>query len=601
MPAPYTLTLSPVVGIEDKITTTPDQQLMLTLTPVLKGDRGDGGGTSYIDFDPIASVEIPAQATDGSILHIITNSGIVLGVDVVIDDLLILSNNKTKVTKVTQPVYAPVATSNDYNDLVNLPDIDGKDQAVLTQAKTYSDTNDVAILTALGNCVRFDAVQVLTTPQKDQARSNIEAEKAGVAAGLVAAITPASIGAATEADGVKARSALQAGDVAPVAVTGSFTDLINKPTLPPATRVTTKTVNYVLVAGDSGTIFTDTSAGGAQFTFPTPAAAGNGWEVEIWNETGSASLTTKLNPPTGGQSIDGSTAQLIVYWKQGYRIVSDGTAYFTRAIRATRFYAEGAGTGARARAESVRAIAIGSGANAGSNDALALGAGANAASSTTVAIMGTAVGTDAIAVRGTTSGIREIAIGLGSTTGTVLSSNGGSIAIGYNAIAQRDYAVAIGASSVASQIAEMAFPSWSFAVSNHKEIVLGNNSMTAASTDYLLASNYLNSASSANQIICPASSSVAFDGILVVRRQGSGGTETASWKIEGEMTRQTTGNVSIVASMITPIAGMVPPIGWTPSLVADTTNQCLSLKFNMGTTAMNLRSAAMMRYATLTY
>jgi len=57
----------------------------------------------------------------------------------------------------------------------------------------------------------------------------------------------------------------------------------------------------------------------------------------------------------------------------------------------------------------------------------------------------------------------------------------------------------------------------------------------------------------------------------------------------------------IAVGLATALAGMTPPTGWTPSLVADTTNQCLSLKFNMGTTAMNLRAASMMRYVTLTY
>ena len=87
------------------------------------------------------------------------------------------------------------------------------------------------ILSALDNRVRFDASQSLTVPQQDQARSNIYAEKVGVAASLIAAITPGSIGAATSAQGTKADSALQSGDVAPVALSGSYSSLIGKPTL----------------------------------------------------------------------------------------------------------------------------------------------------------------------------------------------------------------------------------------------------------------------------------------------------------------------------------------------------------------------------------
>ena len=87
------------------------------------------------------------------------------------------------------------------------------------------------LLNQIGNRVRFDAAQSLTTTQQNQARDNINAETKGVAQSLVAAITPASIGAATSDDGAKARSALQSGDVAPVALSGSFSDLVNKSSL----------------------------------------------------------------------------------------------------------------------------------------------------------------------------------------------------------------------------------------------------------------------------------------------------------------------------------------------------------------------------------
>lgn len=88
------------------------------------------------------------------------------------------------------------------------------------------------LLTQIGTRVRFDAAQALTATQQDQARANINAEKAGVATALVAGVTPASIGAATAAQGTKADSALQSEDVAPAALSGSYTDLINKPTIP---------------------------------------------------------------------------------------------------------------------------------------------------------------------------------------------------------------------------------------------------------------------------------------------------------------------------------------------------------------------------------
>ena len=86
------------------------------------------------------------------------------------------------------------------------------------------------LLDAVGNRLRFDAPQSLNSAQQQTARDNINAEQKGVAKGLVDAITPSSIGAATAAQGTKADTAIQSGDLAPVALTGLFSSLggINK-------------------------------------------------------------------------------------------------------------------------------------------------------------------------------------------------------------------------------------------------------------------------------------------------------------------------------------------------------------------------------------
>lgn len=82
---------------------------------------------------------------------------------------------------------------------------------------------------AVANRVRFDiATQALTEIQKQNARTNIDAEKIGTAQQLISQITAQSIGAATTAQGAKADTALQSADVAPVVLTGSFTSLSNQ-------------------------------------------------------------------------------------------------------------------------------------------------------------------------------------------------------------------------------------------------------------------------------------------------------------------------------------------------------------------------------------
>ncbi|CEI51552.1 hypothetical protein [Acinetobacter bereziniae] len=74
--------------------------------------------------------------------------------------------------------------------------------------------------------VRFDiATQALSEIQKQNARTNIGAEKLGTAQELVSRITAQSLGAATAAQGAKADTALQSADVAPVALSGLFSSL----------------------------------------------------------------------------------------------------------------------------------------------------------------------------------------------------------------------------------------------------------------------------------------------------------------------------------------------------------------------------------------
>ena len=90
--------------------------------------------------------------------------------------------------------------------------------------------NDQSLIDSLNqsvaNRVRFDiATQALTEIQKQNARTNIDAEKLGTAQQLINQITAASIGAATAAQGAKADTALQSADVAPVALSGLFSSL----------------------------------------------------------------------------------------------------------------------------------------------------------------------------------------------------------------------------------------------------------------------------------------------------------------------------------------------------------------------------------------
>lgn len=74
-----------------------------------------------------------------------------------------------------------------------------------------------------------------------------------MAAGLVAAITPASIGAATAVQGGKADTALQSGDVAPVALSGQYSALLGLPTIPGLSSSTPAAPTTTGTAGTAGT------------------------------------------------------------------------------------------------------------------------------------------------------------------------------------------------------------------------------------------------------------------------------------------------------------------------------------------------------------
>lgn len=270
MPAPYILQLSPVVGIDSEATTTPSEELVLVLTPVLKGDAGSGGGTNLEAGSGIL-IESDVVSVDTAIISTKAYAETVASAALASANAatgLVQDLAETNVFKISQLEGGFDTLEQTVEDNFNLLSSSKADQSALETLQNLVDTKatpvDItaaiadlvgaapealdtlyelaaalqgeqavidAILIALGNCVRFDAAQSLTVPQKDQARSNIDAEKTGVAAGLVAAITPESIGAASAAQGTKADTAIQSGDLAPVALSGIFNALTGKSAL----------------------------------------------------------------------------------------------------------------------------------------------------------------------------------------------------------------------------------------------------------------------------------------------------------------------------------------------------------------------------------
>lgn len=198
-------------------------------------DQVVGGYMSLDHLSRIGDVETLAQSND------IRISDMALQTDVEAVAANVETNRLSLLTKADISALATLTTlvgtkadQSYVNDqIANLVGTDGQ---VLASIQAISDelTNAEGILEALdqtvANRVRFDvATQALTSLQQYNARTNIGAEEIGEAARLVALVTVNSIGAATAAQGNKADTALQSGDVAPVALTGLFSSLASIP------------------------------------------------------------------------------------------------------------------------------------------------------------------------------------------------------------------------------------------------------------------------------------------------------------------------------------------------------------------------------------
>lgn len=126
-----------------------------------------------------------------------------------------------------------------------------------------------------------------------------------------------------------------------------------------------------------------------------------------------------------------------------------------------------------------------------------------------------------------------------------------------------------------------------------------NVAATAASTAYTLTKDG-GAATALNQIVVPISSALAFNGTFVARQQAAGGTSSTGWNVFGVARREATGNIIIVDSVVNTLTGTVPT-GWTLTCTADTTNQAVSIKFNMGATALNVKISGTVNLSPLTY
>jgi hypothetical protein len=430
----------------------------------------------------------------------------------------------------------------------------------------------------------------------------------------------------TEASGVKWAAA--AGGASPITISN-------------------KTGAYTVVAGDLGTIINCTSG---TFTVSLTAAAtlGSGFNCWVWN-TGSGVITID---PNGAETIDGVSA-IVLRQGEGTQVVCSGSNWLTGDKKTMRNYAENAPSGGtRPSATGSQSLAIGGGSSASNTGGLAIGqnvtstnnysaaignnsgnGGSQAVTSGAMALGGSyASGTDSFAASVATNsssfgatGTNSVAIGLQARATTTYAVSIGvftavtgsqSLAIGNSAGASGSNSIAIGSpasaatSATASRAVAIGDAAWAatigkFAFSNGLLGSQGDSqyglytlrrSTTDATATVLTTDN--TAPGNTDQVILPNNSAYAFTGTVVARRQASGGTASAAWKVEGLIRREgSAGTTTLVASTVTAISN-VP--GWTLALSADTTNGCLAVTAT-GAAATNIRWVATIQTSELTY
>jgi hypothetical protein len=367
----------------------------------------------------------------------------------------------------------------------------------------------------------------------------------------------------------------------------------------------------------------------ASFTISMPPASSfpNGFNFTVWNTSTSQTRIITIDP-NGSETID-KYSTISILTREGAQIVCDGTNWITSSVKRLQYYSENtmdAGI-ARPSATGGYAVAIGGGAISGSNYSYAIGANSGGNGSQT------ATGAGAMALGGSyASGTDSFSAGIANNTSSYGAKGANSIVLGQTAVASGSNAVAIGWSSsssgsrsialgyttIASGNYAYALSAYGSALQPYSATIFGARAssnvqgkaafgpaylaslgtiqggilvLTASTTDATptVLTSDASTASTINQVILPDASAFAFTGTVVARRQSSGGTASAAWKIEGLIRRESgVGTTTLVASIVTPISNV--PL-WTLALTADTTNGGLTITFT-GAAATNIQSVA---------
>jgi trimeric autotransporter adhesin len=322
------------------------------------------------------------------------------------------------------------------------------------------------------------------------------------------------------------------------------------------------------------------------------------------------------------------------------------------------------GTATKPSATGVNTIAIGQSAVAGSSDdGIAIGRGANAGTSTQNMAIGafSACGDAAFAVafgrEAKATGGNSMALGKGlasntsslsaqitnnTTTYGATGANsiamgyqakaaGQSSAMGYGAVADGSYALALGVYAKASASSSIAISAetagyYTEALQNNSVAIgtrakanirgkfafangafgdngdaqLGIFSLRSDTTDATAEALTTDkgTAGTTNQIVLPNNSAYAFHGTIVARQKASEGTASAAWKVEGLIRREGSAGTTVLVNSATTVLDNTP--AWGMALTANTSHGGLAITVT-GAASTNIRWVATVNTSEVTY
>lgn len=404
--------------------------------------------------------------------------------------------------------------------------------------------------------------------------------------------------------------------------------------------IVNKTQAYNLTASDLGKIINCTG-GTFTVSLTAATTLGAGFNCWIWNTSNTSTDAITIDPNLS-ETIDGRSTLVLrrgeglqivcdgTNWQTGDKKAMRGYAenvsppYFATASgtdaialgRQTNASGQASfAVGDSATASALGAFAVGAGTTASSARSTALGA--NSAGQGSQAVTGAgamalggsyASGTDsfAAAIANNTasygaSGTNAIAIGYQTKVtggagaaaigyGPVASGNSSiaigyystasgvqSFAFGYVATASATYAMAFGPRSSAAQIGKQAFASGCYVNNGDAQsgkMVLRTSTTTDAVT--VLTSDGAASGTT-NQVVLPNDSTFSFS-ILVVARRTDVDNESAGYKFEGVIDRNTGAATTAIVGTVAKTVLAEDSTAWDCNVSADTTNGGLKIE-----------------------